>query len=326
MTISSLRVLPLALAVSATLPACAGDDDDGGPGGVDDIVVIGRAPCGARGHWDDGAVQTTRYTNDERKHYVRAVLTDESGAVIREITRGFAVDQLRWVDHVGASLNYRTELGYDDAGRTRLIVRTDRNLENGDDGYTLVNEYDGGRLVAYDIDYASAVAADVHATVTGNRTRTETSVECLVDDPTMCDTWVFEQPDGDPRHWTAGSWDMGSDGTIDVRYARTLDRHGLELTYVETDVTGDPAGVVTSRDTTHRDDDGTELDSSFELFNPDGTRADTFVRENDFVCDAARLAPSRPPSASDRPEMLAPWTPTPSQPSLEVRQRGRRAR
>ncbi len=285
-----LHLAALALVALPALPACT-DDDDGDGGRPGPQPITWRVPCGAEGHWNDGDLDTSTFVNDARKHQIEATAVDSNGATYSHITRGYDGDLPQWSDVVTGSLSTRTVITYDDRDRQIQLVRTDRALDNGDSSFTITYAYDArSAMIGTDIDYLDPARPDIHATITGDLTTRQVSVDCLVSDPTVCDTYVFEQADRDPAHWTLGTLDLGSNGGVDYRWERTLDAHGLELTFLETDFSIIATGVPSYRTASRREPDGTELGNTTDRYDADGTLIDVYTRDYHFTCPAARVA------------------------------------
>ncbi len=282
-----MKLAPLvALTAAALAPACTDDGRRARPGPQ---VITWRVPCGARGQWSDGLVETSVYVNDARRHQIEATTVDAAGVQRSHVTRGYDGDRFLWSDVVTRSLNYTNRVSY--AGDLMIgAVFTDRSAASGGFGYTAAYGYDGDAMVTADIDYVDPALADIHSTITGDLTERQVAVDCEVDDPAACDTYVYEQPDGDPDHWVASTLDLGSDGILDYRDVRTLDRHGLELTWREYDLAGG-GEVLNYQAMTVRDADGTVLSRSVDRLDAAGAVVDTFVVTNLFDCPAARPAP-----------------------------------
>lgn len=281
-----LSTLALA-AVLPTLPACllgGGGDDDPSP-------ITWRVPCGSQGTWRSGATEHARYAYDARNHPVLTETFAPDGTLRSTLTRGWDRDDLVWSELASASASYRNELAYAAPGRMTRWQRTDRALDDGDDGFTLTSTYADDELVGQLVDWHDPLRPDRRATITGERSTRMTSIECRVDDPADCETWTWDQPDADPAHWTRGTADFTSDGEIDLVLERALDDHGLELSYTETVVEGDQL-VLTFRVDTERDPDGTELGFIMQWFEG-GALVDAFTRWNEFVCAAPRDAGAR---------------------------------
>lgn len=280
------RTRLLVIALAAALPAACSSDDDNDRRG--EVRVTWRVPCGSIGRWDSGPLYTGRYVHDSRRQQVEATIVDSTGATVQHITRNWILDQLQWADLVGTTQSLRLEYDYDQAGRRIHGERIDRVLEDGDSSAVFAYGYDGqGAMVTYDVDYADPAVADYHSTILGDLTLVRTEVACNVAAPTVCSTFVFEQPDRNPDHWTSATFDYGRDGTINRRFTRTLDRNDLELTVEEFDV----AGVLVDRYTTRREADGTVLGTTNELFDGATTPSNTYTVENQFTCAAAHTAP-----------------------------------
>lgn len=282
-----MKLLGSVLAITVVpLLACGGDD--GGDGGT---AITWRVPCETRGHWTSDATagdDVTTFVYDARRHPTHRVTTLADGTVSSTVDQTWDGDRLQTTDYVGRTLNYRSVFTWDGAQIVQ-VVRTDRTTDDGDDAsYVATYHYDGDALIGYDLDWANPVRDDLHTTVTGNRSTRETDVECSVQNPTQCDTSVWEQPDGDPDHWIRGTIDFGSDGVDDLQWERTIDRHGLELTFHELDLAS--GGPPSYRYVYEREADGTELGHIYESFNSDGTVADSYQVTAVFTCQAARLA------------------------------------
>lgn len=297
--VARMRLTALALA-AATLPALACSDD------ADPDAITWRVPCGSVAQWDTGSPITGSYQYNADKRLIQLSLVNSAGVETRHVTSGWEGSHLVWSEGFTEAGPFRSENTWEGDNLVRA-VRIDRDLTDGDRGFVFTYTYDArGANTSYDLDFADPKAGDVHGTVTGDRTPRTTQVDCLVSDPTQCDTWVWEQADSDPQHWTAGTADFGGDGTIDYRYDRTLDRHDLELTYVETSFFTDPAGVVVAEFTREREADGTELGYVYQVTNEDGTPGGTYTHTNQFSCAASRVAGSAGGHGVARPVRMSP--------------------
>lgn len=302
-----MKLVATALALAA-LPALACSDDDGDDG----TVITWRVPCGAIGEWQNtDGVDELRYRYDADKQLVESTTRDATGTVSNHSTRGWVDQRLAWVEVDVSAAPYRLEYRYDDGGRMIELRRIDRDLDNGDASYRETYTYDDrGALTASDFVWDDTAAGARHATITGNLTPTETWVDCEVADPTLCATYVYQQPDRDPDHWLSGTGDLESDGVIDYRWTRTIDRHGLDLTWQETAFNQVAGGALTVRYRAEREADGSLVESTTEYFDPTGGPDDTYRLSAMYTCAAARVATGAPrPDRARLDEGTGPRTP-----------------
>lgn len=265
------RLTLAGLALGAGIHGCACE------GGGEPDASLARLPCGAVGQWSDGAIEQHRFTYANRE--LAAVrIRDGAGAILRDETRGFDGEQLAWTERGGVRDEYRY-----DGTRLIRITRTDRTPDDGDESAIATYGWAGDAIVSQDLEFTDPARPDRHATITGDRTERLTIVDCLAVDPAACETWVFEQPDAEPARWTLATVDRDGDGNADARFQRTLDERGLELAFVETELS--PRGpVVRTRVTTTRATDGTALGSVREQFAADGSPLASLQLVHDFAC------------------------------------------
>lgn len=276
----SVTAAGLALAIGAGLVGC----DNGESGGA-----AARTPCGSHGQWDDGATETERFTRDDRGRLVEAETRDAAGALMRRQVWTWDGKHLRSTEVVDGSARSRTEYDYE-FDRLLRITRDD----GAGGGFVTTYGYAGDAMVTQDVEYRDPRREHRHATITGDLAERTTVVDCAVTAPPRCQTWIFEQPDHVGEHWTRATVDLTSDGAIDLRYTRTLDARGLELTFFEAAIDADGAATELVREATARDADGLALGYVREVL--DGASPRVFRLDDDFTCAAER------PAQAERPD------------------------
>lgn len=278
-----LSVTALGLALGLGAAACDSSESS----------TVARLPCGSHGQWDDGTIEAVRYTRDDRGRLLAAEARDAAGGLTRRQRWTWDGKLLRSTEVIDGAARTQTDFDYE-FDRLLRITRDD----GAGGGFVTTYGYAGDAMVTQDIEYRDPREEHRHATIVGDRAERTTIVDCAVTAPKRCQTWIFEQPDHVAEHWTRATVDLTSDGTIDLRYTRTLDGRGHELTFFEASLDADGKATELVRETTTRDADGVELGFVRELV--DGPTLRVFRKDDDFACAAAER-----PAADEAPVRAA---------------------
>lgn len=261
------------LPVLAILAACGGGSD--GP------EVTWRLPCGGTGSRDGVAEYSYRYEHDDLGNQTLTELTELATSTVRSTyVRTYEGHEIVTADYTSPSLSYLFE-NQIEGGRIQHTDFMDRITPGSSYAYTWT--WRDGQLERVDYDYVSPDLEDSSETyeaIDGGFASTQCTPSSL------CDYYEYLGPKqyvGDFDHYNTFTADLGQDATIDYRYERTVDSHGLDLT-TDTFFADDTGTLVHEvHDEYERESDGTALRRHSTTLTSEPPS--TFTVEYQFECN-----------------------------------------